>query len=52
MESMPEVTRYFHPVLASKKLNREPVRIEIAGHPYVLFRDSQGRPAALGRRTA
>jgi phenylpropionate dioxygenase-like ring-hydroxylating dioxygenase large terminal subunit len=52
MESMPEVTRYFHPVLASKKLNREPVRIEIAGHPYVLFRDGQGRPAALVDRCA
>lgn len=47
MNSMPEVTRYFHPVLASKKLRRAPVRVELAGHAYVLFRDGAGQPAAL-----
>ena len=47
METMPEVTRYFHPVLASKLLKRQPVRVELAGHAYVLFRDAAGRPAAL-----
>lgn len=47
METMPEVTRYFHPVLASKLLKREPVRVELAGHAYVLFRDASGRAAAL-----
>lgn len=52
MESMPEVTRYFHPVLASKKLKKEPVRVEVAGHAYVLFRDQAGRPAALVDRCA
>lgn len=47
MEAMPEVTRYFHPVLASKRLKRQPVRVVVAGHAYVLFRDAGGRAAAL-----
>lgn len=47
MESMPDITRYFHPVLAAKSLKQEPVRIELAGHAYVLFRDGAGAPAAL-----
>ncbi len=47
METMPEVTRYFHPVLAAKQLRKQPVRVELAGHAYVLFRDAAGRPAAL-----
>lgn len=47
MDSMPDVTRFFHPVLAAKSLRRQPVRVEIAGHAYVLFRDEKGVPAAL-----
>ena len=47
MESMPDITRFFHPVLAAKSLKRQPVRIELAGHAYVLFRDGEGEPAAL-----
>jgi phenylpropionate dioxygenase-like ring-hydroxylating dioxygenase large terminal subunit len=49
---MPEVTRYFHPVLAAKKLKAKPMRIEVAGHAYVLFRGVDGRPAALVDRCA
>lgn len=47
MDLMPDVTRFFHPALASKKLKRQPVRVELAGHAYVLFRDGEGVPAAL-----
>jgi phenylpropionate dioxygenase-like ring-hydroxylating dioxygenase large terminal subunit len=47
MEPMPDVTRFFHPVLSSRKLKEKPVRVELAGRAYVLFRDAQGRPAAL-----
>lgn len=47
MEPLPDVTRFFHPVLAARKLRKKPVRVELAGRPYVLFRDAQGRPAAL-----
>jgi phenylpropionate dioxygenase-like ring-hydroxylating dioxygenase large terminal subunit len=47
MEPMPDVTRFFHPVLAARKLRGKPVRVELAGRAYVLFRDAQGRPAAL-----
>ncbi len=47
MELMPDVTRFFHPVLPSRKLKEKPVRVELAGRAYVLFRDAQGRPAAL-----
>ncbi|HEX8434128.1 Rieske 2Fe-2S domain-containing protein [Archangium sp.] len=44
---MPDVTRFFHPVLAARKLRGKPVRVELAGRAYVLFRDGQGRAAAL-----
>ena len=47
METTPDVTRYFHPVLAAKKLGGKPVRVLIAGRAYVLFRDRAGRAAAL-----
>jgi phenylpropionate dioxygenase-like ring-hydroxylating dioxygenase large terminal subunit len=39
--------RHFHPVLATAALRRKPVQVLVAGKPYVLFRDAQGRPAAL-----
>ncbi len=47
MEAMPDLSRFFHPVLAARDLRRQPVRIEIAGHAYVMFRDARGTPAAL-----
>lgn len=47
MESMPEITRHFHPVMASRRLRKAPLRIELAGHAYVLFRDGEGRAAAF-----
>lgn len=43
----PSVIRYFHPVLAARGLGGGPVRVELAGRPYVLFRDAEGRPGAL-----
>ena len=47
MNPMSDVTRFFHPVLAASKLKRAPVRVELAGNAYVLFRDASGRAAAL-----
>jgi len=44
---MPDVTRFFHPVLPARKLKDKPVKVELAGRAYALFRDAQGRPAAL-----
>lgn len=37
----------FHPVLPAAKLGATPVRITVAGKHYALFRDAQGRPAAV-----
>jgi phenylpropionate dioxygenase-like ring-hydroxylating dioxygenase large terminal subunit len=42
-----DVLRYFHPVLPSSALRKRPVQTMIAGRKYVLFRDAQGRAAAL-----
>nr|HEX4315801.1 Rieske 2Fe-2S domain-containing protein [Kofleriaceae bacterium] len=39
--------RYFHPVLATSALAKKPVQVQVAGTKYVLFRDAEGRPAAL-----
>jgi phenylpropionate dioxygenase-like ring-hydroxylating dioxygenase large terminal subunit len=47
MDPMPDVTRFFHPVLAARKLRKKPVRIELAGRAYALFRDATGKAAAL-----
>ncbi len=48
MEPTPDVIeRFFHPVLAARALKKEPVRVEVAGRAYVLFRDGSGRAAAL-----
>ncbi len=47
MEAAPDLTRFFHPVLPVRQLGKTPVRIELGGHHYVLFRDGDGRTAAL-----
>jgi phenylpropionate dioxygenase-like ring-hydroxylating dioxygenase large terminal subunit len=47
MEPMPDVIRFFHPVLPARALRRKPVRVELAGRAYVLFRNGAGRAAAL-----
>jgi phenylpropionate dioxygenase-like ring-hydroxylating dioxygenase large terminal subunit len=43
----PDVLRHFHPVLPARSLRRRPVRVQVAGRAYALFRDAGGRPAAL-----
>lgn len=52
METMPDLTRFFHPVLAAEELKAAPVRVLIAGRAYALFRDGDGRPSALLDRCA
>jgi phenylpropionate dioxygenase-like ring-hydroxylating dioxygenase large terminal subunit len=47
VESLPEVTRYFHPVLESRRLKNEPFCVQIAGHKYAFWRDAAGKPAAV-----
>ncbi|WP_163863888.1 Rieske 2Fe-2S domain-containing protein [Myxococcus eversor] len=47
MEPLPDVLRHFHPVLPAASLRKKPVRVEVAGRAYALFRDAEGRPAAL-----
>lgn len=47
MDPMPDVTRFFHPVLPSRALRKKPLRIELAGRAYALFRDATGKAAAL-----
>ncbi|MDY7227491.1 Rieske 2Fe-2S domain-containing protein [Hyalangium rubrum] len=47
MEPMPDVTRFFHPVLPARSLRKKPVRVELAGRAYAFFRDGTGRAAAL-----
>jgi phenylpropionate dioxygenase-like ring-hydroxylating dioxygenase large terminal subunit len=44
---MAGVTRFFHPVLAARKLRKRPVKVRVAGHDYVLWRDGTGRAAAF-----
>ncbi len=44
------VLRYFHPVLPSKELRNRPRRVEVGGHPIVLFRGPQGTAGALDDR--
>lgn len=44
---MPDVTRFFHPVLSARSLRKKPVRVELAGRAYALFRDGTGKAAAL-----
>ncbi|TQF17798.1 Rieske 2Fe-2S domain-containing protein [Myxococcus llanfairpwllgwyngyllgogerychwyrndrobwllllantysiliogogogochensis] len=47
MEPLPDVLRHFHPVLPATALRKKPMRVEVAGRAYALFRDAEGRPAAL-----
>lgn len=39
MDKMPDATRFFHPVLVARKLKKGPVRLEIAGRRYALWRE-------------
>ncbi len=41
------LTRFFHPVLEAAKLKRRPVGISLGGRRIALFRDAEGRPAAV-----
>jgi phenylpropionate dioxygenase-like ring-hydroxylating dioxygenase large terminal subunit len=43
----PDPIRHFHPVLSARDLRGAPVRVELAGRRYVLFRDGTGQAAAL-----
>jgi phenylpropionate dioxygenase-like ring-hydroxylating dioxygenase large terminal subunit len=44
---LPDVTRFFHPVLAARSLRRGPIQVRVAGRPFALWRDASGRPAAV-----
>ncbi len=39
----PDVSRFFHPVLAAKKLGRRPVPLEVAGRRFTLAKNALGR---------
>ncbi len=41
------VERFFHPVLKSSLLKHKPVRVDVAGTPYALFRDKSGQVGAV-----
>jgi phenylpropionate dioxygenase-like ring-hydroxylating dioxygenase large terminal subunit len=45
--SYANVTRFWHPVLAARSLRAKPVRVTVGDTEYALFRDGEGRPAAL-----
>jgi phenylpropionate dioxygenase-like ring-hydroxylating dioxygenase large terminal subunit len=45
--TLPDVTRYFHPILAARDLAQKPKRVVIAGRRYALWRDAAGRAAAV-----
>jgi phenylpropionate dioxygenase-like ring-hydroxylating dioxygenase large terminal subunit len=47
MQPLPDVTRFFHPVLPARQLRNRPVQVKIAGRSYALFRDAANQPAAL-----
>lgn len=47
MSSLPDVTRFFHPVLEARQLGGGPVGVSIAGRRFALWRDGSGRPAAV-----
>lgn len=42
--------RFFHPVLLSNQLRRKPVKIQLAGSDYALFRDKTGQAHGLSDR--
>ena len=44
---MTDLTRHVHPVLRAAKLRGKPVRVELGGNAYVLWRDSARTPRAL-----
>ncbi|MBD2248699.1 Rieske 2Fe-2S domain-containing protein [Nostoc sp. FACHB-888] len=46
-KAIPDLTRFFHPVLPARLLGKTPVRVELGERRYVLFRDGNGRAAAL-----
>ncbi len=37
------LARFFHPVLPARKLRKAPVRVEVAGRAFALYRDATGR---------
>ena len=45
-----DLLRYFHPVLTSSELAKKPVRVELAGSVYALFRDGTGKACAVADR--
>jgi len=47
---MTAVTRFFHPVLPSRALRRDPVKVTIDGESFALFRDARGRACAVADR--
>lgn len=50
MDELPSyegVTRFWHPVLASRSLATKPVRVTVGDKDVALFRDERGAPAAL-----
>jgi phenylpropionate dioxygenase-like ring-hydroxylating dioxygenase large terminal subunit len=44
---MADLSRHFHPVLRASRLRGKPVRVELAGTAYVLWRDAGRTPRAL-----
>jgi phenylpropionate dioxygenase-like ring-hydroxylating dioxygenase large terminal subunit len=44
---MTDLTRHVHPVLRASSLRGKPVRVEIGGIGYALWRDATGTPRAL-----
>jgi phenylpropionate dioxygenase-like ring-hydroxylating dioxygenase large terminal subunit len=47
MSELSDITRFFHPVLAAARLRNGPVRVEVAGRKYALWRDASGAAAAV-----
>jgi phenylpropionate dioxygenase-like ring-hydroxylating dioxygenase large terminal subunit len=47
VSELPDVTRFFHPVLREASLGSRPAQVRLAGRSYVLFRDHTGAPRAL-----
>lgn len=41
------LNRFFHPVLRASELRSQPKHIKVAGTPIALFRDAEGRAAAV-----
>jgi phenylpropionate dioxygenase-like ring-hydroxylating dioxygenase large terminal subunit len=45
--SIARLSRAWYVACEARKLEKKPLRVELLGTPYVLFRDTAGRPAAL-----